>query len=350
MCGFPASHLRRFKSRSHMEKHLHGDRPILSGRTYMANENREIHISEATARKLLSARDARACMLWLRLSCFGGDAGRDGDGKLIAAELGWSEAEFRAAVAQLESLGMLPSAPLEPAEEPPHYTAADISETLERDAAFAETLRYTQTRLGRTLTTTDVGRLLSVYQNAGLPAGALMLLVSYCDNRAKRRSGETARVTMYMIEKEAYRWARDGVTTESEAEAHVRQLEQREERSARLARMFQITGRSLTATERAYIDRWIELPLDDDTIYAAYDRTVVNTGSLKWRYMNKILEDWAAHGRPAEETQEGAQRRSDRNPERSGQDAGTRAPTPSPRRSDSERLRRLREIEEGKHK
>jgi len=310
-----------------------------SGRVDMPEHNSDILIPADAARKLIESRDSRAAMLWLRLQ-YGGMA----DGKTIAAELGWSAAEFRAAAAQLESLGLLPQRPLEPADELPSYGSADISTALESDPAFAETLRYTQTRLGRNLLTADISRLLGIYQNVGLPAGALMLLVSFCDNRAKRRSGKTARVTLRMIEQEAYRWARDGITTESEAEEHVRKLEEAEDRAHRIAGILQIHGRALTRTERAYLEHWATLPLNDEAIYAAYDRTVVNTGALKWSYMNKILEDWAANGVPQDLS---APARKPSAPARPAQPQKTTIPA---RAAGEERLRRLRELEEGKQK
>jgi len=169
----------------------------------------------------------------------------------------------------------------------------------------------------------------------------MMLLVSYCENRARRMNGEGARVTLMNIEREAYRWEKDGVMTEQAAEEHVRRLEAREKRSARIARLVGITGRALTQTERGYIEKWAELPLDDAAIYTAYDRTVVNTGALKWNYMDRILTNWAAEGgMPAERRSEGGNPPQNRNrrPSSPSRDNPERA-------ADAERLKRLRERE-----
>ena len=35
---------------------------------------------------------------------------------------------------------------------------------------------------------------------------------------------------------------------------------------------------------------------DCETLMDAYDRTVTNTGSLKWSYMNKIVTSWHEKG------------------------------------------------------
>ena len=47
----------------------------------------------------------------------------------------------------------------------------------------------------------------------------------------------------------------------------------------------------------------------EDAITLAYERTVYNTGSFKWPYMNAILKRWHAaglHDRRAVEEKEGA--------------------------------------------
>ena len=139
----------------------------------MSQDPRDILIPARDAEALLSAKDARATQLYLRLRCAPSDDPA-GDPALAAA-LGWSMAELRAAAAALESLGLLPTLlprrALEPPEELPDYSAADITRALEGDPAFAETLRYAQTRLGRTLTTTDVSKLLGYAINLALHEG-----------------------------------------------------------------------------------------------------------------------------------------------------------------------------------
>ena len=57
-----------------------------------------------------------------------------------------------------------------------------------------------------------------------------------------------------------------------------------------------IRGRALTPTESKYIVSWFDMGFDNEAILIAYDRTVTNTGSLKWSYMNKILLSWHEKG------------------------------------------------------
>ncbi|MEI3102136.1 MAG: DnaD domain protein [Oscillospiraceae bacterium] len=51
-------------------------------------------------------------------------------------------------------------------------------------------------------------------------------------------------------------------------------------------------GRELTATEQKYISSWLDMGFGEECISIAYDRTVTDTGALKWNYMNKILLSW----------------------------------------------------------
>ena len=51
------------------------------------------------------------------------------------------------------------------------------------------------------------------------------------------------------------------------------------------------TGQELGLSERA-----VDLGFETDAILMAYDRTVTQTGGLKWPYMNKIIHNWHDKG------------------------------------------------------
>ena len=52
----------------------------------------------------------------------------------------------------------------------------------------------------------------------------------------------------------------------------------------------------LSSTEKKYIESWVSLGFGAEALAIAYDRTVTNTGSLKWNYMDKILHSWHEKG------------------------------------------------------
>ncbi|MDL2289062.1 DnaD domain protein [Oscillospiraceae bacterium OttesenSCG-928-F05] len=178
----------------------------------------------------------------------------------------------------------------------PGYSARDIDGVLQGDTAFNGIVAYTKQRLGRPLTTNDISTLLGLYDSLGLPAGVIMLLVGFICERDLRRYGPGHRITLRQIEREAFRWSRDGILTETGADAYIQKQMEREEDFFRIRGILMITGRAPTKSEASYMEKWLSLGLCDGLIEAAYDRTVLQTGGLKWGYMNKILESWAEKG------------------------------------------------------
>jgi len=256
----------------------------------------DFKITKTALDTLLRAKDGRASLYYLYMLANG-----DKPHAEVTAALGWSMAEFRAARTVLETVGLCEKATQDTVTAEltlPAYSTADITRSLEGDDAFSELIRYAQTRLSRVLATNDLGRLLGIYSHLGLSAGAVMLLISSCAESAERKSGKGARVGMWQIEREAYKWARTGITTETSAEQFVREIEAREMNLQRIAKLLGLSGKPITDTQAKYLERWEGMALPDEAIYAAYDKTVVNTGSLKWGYMDKILTDWKENGVP----------------------------------------------------
>lgn len=256
-------------------------------------DGRDIVISAAAAERILRLRDGRAALYYLHLLCGGGASVES-----TARALGWSESETLAAQAVLSAAGVLPKGEIEAEIQPPSYSSVDLTNKLEGDPAFAALITYTQMRMNRTLSPADTAKLLEIYDHLGMPAGEMMLLISWCVSRERQKKGDAARVAMWTIEREAHRWLNEGIDTEDKAEQYIRHLEAREADIERLKTALQIRGRELTASERRYLDKWSASGLQDEAIYKAYDRTVIATGSLKWAYMDRIIEDWMQNGVP----------------------------------------------------
>lgn len=263
----------------------------------MADE-RDIVISAAAAERILRLRDGRAALYYLHLLSGGGASAES-----TARALGWSDSETLAAQAALSAAGVLPGGEMEEETPPPSYSPSDLTNKLEGDPAFAALITYTQMRMNRTLSPADTAKLLEIYDHLGMPAGEVMLLVSWCVSRERSKKGDAARVGMWSIEREAHRWLREGIDTEEKAEQYVRHLEAREADIEKLKAALQIRGRDLTASERRYLEKWSAGGLDDGAIYKAYDRTVIATGKLSWAYMDRIVEDWMRNGVPSEEAE-----------------------------------------------
>jgi DnaD/phage-associated family protein len=72
----------------------------------------------------------------------------------------------------------------------------------------------------------------------------------------------------------------------------VQQKQTVQSQFGQIRRALQIFDRRLTQSEERYITKWVEMGFSEPEISLAYERTVLSCGSLKWPYMNSILESW----------------------------------------------------------
>ena len=260
-----------------------------------------IEIDQADMRKLLTAASADAALLYLYLHCGNDPAG-------VETELHLSGSRLSCAAATLRQLGLWP----EPRQtiafsgERPAYTEQDV---LYAGADFQLLKGEVQRLMGRVLNTEELKILLSFERYLGLPAEVISVLVCYCKDRA-RSKGSLRNPSLRAIEKEAYAWAEQGIDTVEEAAAFIQRQNVRNSRMGRLLQQLQIRGRTLTPAEERYAQSWLDMGFDDEAIAMAYERTCLNTGTLKWPYMNSILKRWHDAGLHTAEQIRGGDRRS----------------------------------------
>ena len=252
------------------------------------------------AEQIIAAHDGDVA---LRGLCLRRDP--DAGGEAGAGMLCRTRAEMEAALEKLQRMGLAePTAPapaaaapaqtvkLPPADETPQYTARDLAERSKEDPRFAALVIEAQRALGHVLNTNDLKRLFSLYDYLALPPEVIMMLLNYCVK--SRPTGNPP--SMRQIEKEGYVWANREILTFEQAEKYIADSEYRREKLAQTARLLGITGRALSPTESRYIGEWLEMGFDDELIELALDRTITNTGALKWGYMNGILKSWHEKG------------------------------------------------------
>jgi DnaD/phage-associated family protein len=205
------------------------------------------------------------------------------------------ESQRKSAVETLSRLGLWQGekTPILQKDEKPQYSENTLQKTLD-DKDFSRLVGETQRLLGRVLSTEELKSLLSVYDYLRLPTEVACLLVSYCIQRSKLRSGRMP--SLRAIEKEAYAWADKGIDSVEAAVEYVQAASYRQSRVGQIASLLQIKNRRLTDGECQYIDRWLSWGFPQETIALAYEKTVMNTGDLKWPYMNSILARWQEKG------------------------------------------------------
>ena len=166
-----------------------------------------------------------------------------------------------------------------------------MTQAMNRSEEFRLLVGEVQRTLGRILTTEELKILLSFRNYLDLPAEVVSMLVCYCKERL-RRKGSNRNPSLRTIEKEAYTWAEQGINTLEEAAAYMQAQNARHTRTANLMRLLQISGRNLTPAEERYAQAWLDMDFDSQALQMAYEKTCLNTGGLKWPYMNKILQSW----------------------------------------------------------
>lgn len=251
---------------------------------------KELNLPRQDCQKLLGYHNGDAALLLLYLRCgnplaAAGDAlampeGRLAEAKAALCQLGlWQEETMRV-----------------PREESrPAYSEQDVLDAQKHDKDFESLRGEVQRNLGRVLNVEDLKILLGILRYLGLPAEVVSLLISHCKEKNRHR-GNPRNPSMRTIEREAYAWADRGIDTLEAAVAYVREETIRASGIAKIKKTLQIYDRGLTAGEEKYAGSWLEMGFDQEALALAYEKTCVNTGGLKWPYMNKILLSWHQQG------------------------------------------------------
>ena len=260
----------------------------------------ELKNDRTQVQKILASANPDAALLYLYLHC-------GNDIQKAEGALHLSDARIQCAAATLRQLGLWQ--PEKEAKvlagERPSYTEKDVVRAMDTDGDFRALYGEIQRLLGRSLNTEELKIILGFVRYLGLPGDVISVLVCYCKDRA-RQKGSLRNPSLRTIEKEAYAWAELGIDTLEEAAAYIQSQNLKNSRIAKLKRLLQIYGRSLTPGEEKYANAWLEMGFEDEALSIAYERTCLNTGGLNWAYMNKILTRWNAVGlHTAEEIKNG---------------------------------------------
>ena len=249
----------------------------------------EVNISRDDARKLLCTGSSDAAILYLYIQC-GNDPAE------AAHALNMNAGRVDCAAATLRQLGLWPMEKKTtlPTGERPNYSERDVYDAMDGDASFRSLYGEVQRVLGKALNTEELKILLGFTRYLGMTPDVIAVLVNYCKDRARQKGGRAP--SLRAIEKEAYAWAERGIDTMEEAAAFIQSQNAHNTRMAHIKHLLQIRGRRLTTAEEKYASRWAEMGFEDGAIIMAYERTCINTGGLKWPYMNSILKRWHEKG------------------------------------------------------
>ena len=182
-------------------------------------------------------------------------------------------------------------------------------------------------KLGRKLKTADLQVLAGLYDDLGMPADVIYLLVNHCITRSEERYGPGRRPTLRQIEKEGYYWARQGLFDQDSAARYLKTWRDKQQGQSAYMQVLGLGQRRPVASEEKYISDWMDKGFPPETVALAYDKTIFYKKQLEWRYLNGILRRWHENGwHTPEEVQQG--------------DAGKPAqPSPKPDKPDQDNSR-----------
>lgn len=158
----------------------------------------------------------------------------------------------------------------------------DRVKELKQNEEVSQLLYIAEQYLCKTLTPTEIQKILYFYDELKMSADLIEYLVEYCVSRGRK--------SMRYIETVALAWFKDGVTT----------VEMAREASSRFSRDYYtilkamgISGRNPVENEITYIDTWRKTyGFDLELIQEACSRTVLTTGQPSFQYADKILSGW----------------------------------------------------------
>ena len=253
------------------------------------------------ADRLIGRGDGDAALLYLCLL----RADRGVTAQELQRRLKWSQLRLHAAETALQELGLIDrppeQKPPEPAQERPVYTADDLTDLLTGDAGFRMLVPQTEEKLGKRLKTADLQILAGLYDDLGLPADVIYLLVCHCVARSEERYGPGRRPTLRQIEKEGYHWAQRGLFDQESASRYLRDWNVRRSAMSRYMQVLGLGDRRPVESEERYITDWMDKGFPPETVALAYDKTVFYKKELNWRYRNGILRRWHENGWHTEE-------------------------------------------------
>jgi len=302
-----------------------------------------------TIDKLIRAGNGDAALLYLYILKTRGQS----PSTEAAAVLGKSPGEIADAMAVLSRLGLVKlearqedgsSALSHQAVEPSNYhirepSVEEMKREMETGSIFYALVDAVQSSLGKILSPDELMRLFGIYDGLHMAPEVILQLITHCISESHGRSGGRM-PSMKYIEKAAYTWEREGLFTLDKAEAYLRALD--EQRSARgeIKRAMQIRDREFSETEKRYVDNWIRLGFTADAVEIAFDRTIVKTGKLAWRYMDTILNNW--HSKDIHTPQDIIEK--ERKTDKSGGYDGKKAPDQKFGAADLEDIERMQRL------
>ena len=175
--------------------------------------------------------------------------------------------------------------PVTPSSKPLSETKAltpDRVKELKQNEDIIQLLYIAEQYLGKTLSPTEIQKILFFYDGLGFSADLIEYLIEYCVSRSHK--------SIRYMETVALAWAQEGISTVAEAKKSNARYSKD---YYSILKALGITNRSPVETEITLMDTWLKTyGFSIAIIQEACTRTVLQTGQASFQYTDKILEGW----------------------------------------------------------
>jgi DnaD/phage-associated family protein len=170
-----------------------------------------------------------------------------------------------------------------PLRTKPQYTPEELEIYQNQSSEIKKLFKFAERIMGKLLSYNDLNVIFGFYDWLRLPLDEIHFLFEYCAENDHR--------DLRYIEAVAVSWAEKEINTLAKAQEYTQQYGKNFRDIVRA-----LGGRSLPSpTQKRFIDTWIQtLKMPPEVILEACDISAIRTGRSEIKYVNSILEDWAA--------------------------------------------------------
>ena len=174
------------------------------------------------------------------------------------------------------------SVPKQPAPARTAPLTPDRVRELKQNEEIVQLLYIAEQYLGKTLSPSEIQKLLFFYDGLGFSTDLIEYLLEYCVSRSHK--------SIRYMETVALAWAQEGISTVAEdKKTNARYSKD----YYSILKALGITNRSPVETEVTLMDTWLKTyGFSLAVIQEACTRTVLQTGQASFQYADKILEGW----------------------------------------------------------
>lgn len=168
-------------------------------------------------------------------------------------------------------------------------TRADVIRRGLEDEHLMFLLREAQLKFGRNLKQNESSLLVSLYDDNGMDASVILLLLGYAASEGK--------CNLSFIRKTAISWIKAGVETVSDAERIIKDTAKQNLAWSVVRTAFGIENRKPSEKELTLSNLWVnEWNYSTEMLRAAYDVCIDANAKISMAYISKVLERWHTSG------------------------------------------------------